>query len=52
MDIHGSAAEDNLGMCRKNAPVCYRAQPDDTRGTWPQVEGADWCGEYVPKTDT
>ena len=34
---------DNIAQCRRFPPVRVKAQ---NTGQWPQVNQADWCGEY------
>ena len=48
-DVHGGTAHDNLGICRQRSPSFMRSEPHDTRAAWPQVEGADWCGDFHPR---
>lgn len=46
--------DDLIGVCRRNAPK-PRFGPlefaDSAKACWPEVDGAEWCGEFQPNPE-
>lgn len=36
--------------CRRNPPTLYIVE-DWSGSQWPEVDAADWCGEFSPKAE-